>query len=499
MQEPTAPFCFSNSYAEELLDFYVECQPMAVQEPELLQFNASLATELGLGLEALVSQDLAQVFSGQTLLDGSRPLAQAYAGHQFGGFSPQLGDGRGLLLGEVAGSNGDRRDIALKGSGPTAFSRGGDGKAAVGAVLREYLIGEAMHCLGIPTTRALAAVATGELVYRERPLPGAILTRVAASHIRVGTFQFFAARQRWDQVRQLANYAIERHDPQISADNDNDPDRYLALLQEVSERQAALIANWMLVGFIHGVMNTDNMAISGETIDYGPCAYMESFSPDAVFSSIDQQGRYAYKNQPQIAQWNLTRLAETLLPLIDEDDPEGAVPKVEAILNDFIPHYEKLWLAGAQNKLGLENPSSDIDGDKLLVKDWLNLLKVHSVDYTLAWRRLADAADGNLQKLEALFPAGDILADWLARWHQRTAQQSASDTAERMRSVNPIYIPRNHLVEEALDAASEGDLAPFEELLAVLKTPFEERPTLSRYATPAPKEFMDQYETFCGT
>lgn len=500
MQEPIAPFHFGNSYAEDLPDFYVESDPMVVQSPSLLQFNHALANELGLGVAEQPSKNLAQIFSGQKLLAGSRPLAQAYAGHQFGGFSPQLGDGRGLLLGEVAGRNGDRRDIALKGSGPTAFSRGGDGKAAVGAVLREYLIGEAMHCLGIPTTRALAAVATGELVYRERPLSGAILTRVAASHIRVGTFQFFASRQRFDQVRQLADYAIARHYPQIENSNDNGPDRYLLLLQAVCEEQAALIANWMLVGFIHGVMNTDNMAISGETIDYGPCAYMESYNPEAVFSSIDQQGRYAYKNQPPIAQWNLTRFAETLLPLIDEDDPERAVPEVEAILNDFMPHYEKLMLAGAQTKLGLENPNLDIDGDQLLVKDWLNLLEVNSVDYTLAWRRLADAADGNSAALKALFTSTEGLNHWLKRWQQRIAQQCVTDTATRMHSVNPIYIPRNHLVEEALDAASDdANLEPFERLLAVLTNPFEERAELARYAEPAPQEFMSHYETFCGT
>ena len=495
MQEQTVPFRLGNSYAEELPDFYVECDPMAVETPDLLQFNSPLASELGVGVAGLPSQDLAQIFSGQKLLDGSRPLAQAYAGHQFGGFSPQLGDGRSLLLGEVTDPNGRRRDIALKGSGPTAFSRGGDGKAAIGSVLREYLISEAMHCLGIPTTRALAAVATGESVYRERPLPGAILTRVASSHIRVGTFEFFAARQQRDQVRQLADYAIERHDPHLGSDND----RFLLLLQAVSDRQAALVANWMLVGFIHGVMNTDNMAISGETIDYGPCAYMESFSPRAVFSSIDNLGRYAYENQPQIAQWNLTRFAETLLPLIDEDDPGRAVPKVEAIINGFIPHYETLWLSGVQTKLGLENPTADIDNDKLLVEDWLNLLEVHSVDYTLAWRRLADAADGNSKALEALFPSRMSLADWLERWAQRIAQQSSIATAARMRSVNPIYIPRNHLVEEALAAAEDADLEPFERLLAVLNHPFDERPELASYAQPASLKFTDRYKTFCGT
>ena len=496
MQEPSAPFNFSNSYAEELPDFYVESAPMAVQDPSLLQFNAPLADELGLGIGELPSQDLAQIFSGQILLAGSRPLAQAYAGHQFGGFSPQLGDGRGLLLGEVAAPDGRRRDIALKGSGRTAYSRGGDGKAAIGPVLREYLLGEAMHTLGIPTTRSLAAVATGESVYRENTLPGAILTRVASSHIRIGTFEFFASQQRWDQVKQLADYAIERHYPHLSSDDD----RYLLFLQAVSERQAALVANWMLIGFIHGVMNTDNMAISGETIDYGPCAFMEAFSPDAVFSSIDQRGRYAYKNQPQMAQWNLTRFAEALLPLIDKDNPERAVPKVEAILNDFTFHYEKHWLAGAQAKLGLENSDLDVDSDKVLVNDWLNLLEIYAVDYTLAWRRLADAAEGNSESLEALFPSSEVLSPWLNRWHERIAKQSAADSASRMRSVNPIYIPRNHLVEDALDAATnDSNLEPFEKLLAVLSHPFDERPELASYAQPAPENFTGRYKTFCGT
>ena len=496
MQEPTAPFRFGNSYAEQLPDFYVECDPMAVETTDLLQFNSPLANELGLDVASLSSQELAQIFAGQKRLDGSRPLAQAYAGHQFGRFSPQLGDGRALLLGEVTDPHGSRRDIALKGSGRTPFSRGGDGKAAIGPVLREYLIGEAMHSLGIPTTRALAAVATGESVYRERALPGAILTRVAASHIRVGTFQFFAARRRWDKVRQLADYVIERHHPHLSSDDD----RYLLLLKIVAERQAALVARWMLIGFIHGVMNTDNMAISGETIDYGPCAYMESFSPQAVFSSIDRSGRYAYENQPQIAQWNLARFAETLIPLIDEDDPERVIPKVEAIINGFIPHYEELWLSGAQAKLGLEDPTADIDSDKLLVRDWLDLLEEHSVDYTLAWRRLADAADGNSESLEALFPSSEILADWLEPWYQRIAQQSVTATAARMRSVNPIYIPRNHLVEEALAAATnDADLKPFVRLLAVITHPYVECPELASYTQPASQDFTACYKTFCGT
>ncbi len=496
MPPSRSPFQFDNSYADDLPDFYVEGKPMEVKSPQLLQFNHALAKDLGLNVENLSEQELAEIFSGQKLLNGSRPIAQAYAGHQFGGFSPQLGDGRGLLLGEAIDERGTSWDIALKGSGATTFSRGGDGKAAVGAVLREYLIGEAMHHLGIPSTRALAAVATGEQVYRERPLPGAIFTRVAASHIRVGTFQFFAARQQSDQVRLLADYTIERHEPQLIGKED----RYLLLLKAVAEKQAKLIADWMLVGFIHGVMNTDNMAISGETIDYGPCAFMEAFDPSAVFSSIDAQGRYAYKNQAPIGQWNLTRFAETLLPIIDEEDPERAIPKVEAILNDFVNQYEKLWLSGAQAKLGLEDIASDVDVDKQLIEDWLNLLEKNAVDYTLGWRRLADAAEGNAEPLLALFPIKIGVGQWLARWQQRVEQQSASATAAKMRAVIPIYIPRNHLVEEALEAATlESNLKPFQKLLAVLQNPFEERAGLAEYAQPAPQKFTAEYQTFCGT
>lgn len=496
MPQSNTPFQFDNSYANDLPDFYVEGKPMAVESPLLLQFNSELASELGLGVEGISPEDLAIIFSGQKLLNGSKPIAQAYAGHQFGGFSPQLGDGRGLLLGEVLKNSGGRRDIALKGSGPTVFSRGGDGKAAVGAVLREYLIGEAMHALHVPTTRALAAVATGEQVFRERPLPGAILTRVAASHIRVGTFQFFAARQQTEQVRKLADYTIERHEPQLAGNND----RYLLLLRAVTEKQAALVAKWMLTGFIHGVMNTDNMAISGETIDYGPCAFMEAFDQNSVFSSIDTQGRYAYKNQPPIAQWNLTRFAETLLPIIDEEDPERAVPAVEKILNDFMVRYEELWLAGAQEKLGLESLDKDLAGDKKLADEWLSLLEAESVDYTLAWRRLADAAEDDEESLGALFSAAEPLKIWLGKWRQRINGQDAAETAKRMRAVNPIYIPRNHLVEEALDAAAiESNLEPFQKLLAVLQNPFLEREDYVEFSQPASKKFTAEYQTFCGT
>ncbi len=496
MQQPTPGirFLWDNSYAERLPGFYVSCLPSPAPNPVLLSFNAPLAQELGLNAGSLDPQHAAQIFSGAKLPTGAQPLAQAYAGHQFGGFVPQLGDGRAVLLGEVVDCHGQRRDIALKGSGVTPFSRGGDGKAAVGPVLREYLIGEAMHALGIPTTRALAAVATGERVVRERPLPGAVLTRVAASHVRVGTFQYFAARRQHDRVRALADFVIERHDPNLSVE----PDRYLLLLQSVAERQAALLAQWMLVGFIHGVMNTDNMTVSGETIDYGPCAFMESYSPSAVFSSIDSGGRYAFGNQPMIARWNLARFAETLLALIDDASPERAVAEATEVINGFIPRFETLWLSGARAKLGL---TTDLeDDDKLLVQDWLELLDRHDVDFTLGWRRLVDAAMGKPESLEALFPSPDLLRPWLERWRRRISLQSTSATAEAMRAVNPVYIPRNHLVEEALAAASDrNDLTLFERLLDATTSPYDERQGLENYAQPAPREFTTCYKTFCGT
>ncbi len=423
------------------------------------------------------------------------PIAQAYAGHQFGGFSPSLGDGRALLLGEVIDRRGQRRDIAFKGSGRTPFSRGGDGKAAVGPVLREAILGEAMHALGIPTTRALAAVATGETVFREDTLPGAVLTRVASSHLRVGTFQYFAARGEIDKLRQLADYAIRRHDPALI----DHPDRYVELLRAVAGRQAALVARWMHVGFIHGVMNTDNMTISGETIDYGPCAFMESHDPDAVFSSIDTQGRYAYANQPLIARWNLARLAEALLALIDADEPDKAVPRLVEVIDAFPGQYEVHWLEGARAKLGLARAEA---GDASLADDWLALLQAQAVDHTLGWRYLADAVDGEGLRLQALFADTRPLLEWLARWRSRGALESATpaERADAMRRSSPIYVARNHRVEEALAAASaDGNLAPFERLLDVLAQPFDERPGLESYAAPAAPEITAGYRTYCGT
>jgi serine/tyrosine/threonine adenylyltransferase len=493
-----AHFAFDNSYARELPGFYTAWQPAQVPAPRLLFLNEALAAELG--LDAAVLRDAAALFTGNELPAGAEPIAQAYAGHQFGGFSPQLGDGRALLLGELIDRQGTRRDIAFKGSGRTPFSRGGDGKAAVGPMLREALIGEAMHALGIPTTRALAVAATGQTVERELPLPGAVLTRVAASHLRVGTFQFFAARGETERLRRLADYTIARHDPALAAT----PGRYAALLQAVAQRQARLIAAWMNVGFIHGVMNTDNMALSGETIDYGPCAFLETYDPAAVFSSIDHGGRYAYGNQPAIARWNLARFAETLLPLMvasDEAEAEvqRAVAEVTEVIDAFPGWFDAAWREGQRAKLGLTTAQP---GDAALADDWLALLQAQAVDFTLAWRHLGHAAGGDDTRLRGLFTETAPLDAWLGRWRERCAQDggAAPDRAARMHGVSPWIIPRNHRVEAALAAASDdNDLAPFEQLLAALRQPFHEAPEFERYAEAAPAAVTAGYRTYCGT
>jgi uncharacterized protein YdiU (UPF0061 family) len=496
-------FAFDNTYARELPGAYVAWPPAKVAAPKTLFVNRELAHELGADPAALDGDAGAAVLAGNVLPEGAQPIAQAYAGHQFGGFSPQLGDGRALLLGEVVDRAGRRRDIAFKGSGRTPFSRGGDGKAAVGPMLREVLVGEAMHALGIPTTRALAVVATGESVWRERALPGAVLTRVAASHLRVGTFEYFAARGDVGRVRAIADYAIARHDPALAGE----PGRFLALLQAVAQRQAALVAQWMNVGFIHGVMNTDNSTISGETIDYGPCAFMEAYDPRTVFSSIDHHGRYAFGNQPHIARWNLARLAEALLPLLD-DDTERAVARATDVIDAFPGWYRRALLQGQRAKLGLQRADADLDdADAALAQDWLALLQAEGVDFTLAWRRLADAAAGDEAPLRALFTDPHAPEAWLARWRERcalddggTTTAAAAERARRMRAVNPLVIPRNHRVEEALAAASDdGDLAPFERLLAALKRPYDDAPELAAYAEPAPAAVTASYRTFCGT
>src|SRR5689334_925015 len=500
-----AAFRFDKSFARDLEGFYVARRPAVAPAPSLLYLNEPLANERGLDISALGRDALAAIFAGNTLPDGAQPLAQAYAGHQFGGFSPRLGDGRALLLGEVIDRNGVRRDIAFKGSGRTPFARGGDGKAAVGPMLREVLISEAMHALRIPTTRALAVAATGEQVLRENILPGAVLTRVAASHIRVGTFQFFAARGDVEAVRKLAEYTIARHDPDVAAT----AQPFLGLLRNVAKRQAALIAQWMNVGFIHGVMNTDNMAISGETIDYGPCAFMEAYDPATVFSSIDEQGRYAFGNQPDIACWNLARFAETLLPLLSNDRDEAIALATDVVAELFPSSYRSQLLEGQRAKLGLQRRDGNHDAaDRALVDDWLALLHAERVDFTLGWRRLADAAAGDESPLRSLFTNPDAPSAWLSRWRARCAHDddaqdsktSSLQRVERMRDVNPILIPRNHRVEEALAAASRNaDMGPFVQLLAAIQQPFVEMPERARYAEPAPADVTACYRTFCGT
>jgi uncharacterized protein YdiU (UPF0061 family) len=486
-----ARFAFDNTYARELEDFYVAWKAAQVAQPKLVKLNRELAEELRLDTGALDSEEGARIFAGNATPEGAAPLAQAYAGHQFGGFVPQLGDGRALLLGEVIDRSGRRRDIQLKGSGPTPFSRAGDGRAALGPVLREYLMGEAMHALGIPTTRALAAVVTGEPVFREDgALPGAILTRVAASHIRVGTFQFFAARGEPAKVRRLADYVIERHYPELKGDTNP----YLELLQRVCDRQAALIASWMHVGFIHGVMNTDNMTISGETIDYGPCAFMDQYDPATVFSSIDARGRYAYANQPKIAQWNLARFAETLVFLID-DDEKRAIARATEVVHAFSELYERHWLKGMRAKLGL---FTEDEADLNLATGFLTAMEGKNVDYTLAFRYLADAALGREEPIRALFTDPSAYQLWSGHWRARLAREPVPPLAraQAMRRVNPAFIPRNHRVEEALSAAVErGDYAPFETLLNILSRPFDDQPEFAAFAEPPP-EGQGHYRTF---
>ena len=476
---------FDNSYARDLVGFYVAQAPAAAPAPQLLQFNHALAADLG--LDATLAAHAAELFSGATVPDGAMPIAQVYAGHQFGGFSPQLGDGRALLLGEVIDRAGARRDIALKGSGWTPFSRGGDGKAAIGPVLREYLIGEAMFALGIPTSRALSAVATGETVYREVALPGAVLTRVAASHIRVGTFQFFAARGEWDKVQKLADYAIARHYPGVAgAENP-----YLAFFDAVCRAQARLIAASMGVGFIHGVMNTDNMTISGEMIDYGPCAFMDGYAPGTVFSSIDQTGRYAYANQPLILGWNLARLAETLLPLIDADE-DRAVAIATQRLQGIAALYRAEWTNVMRGKLGLAGVD---DGDAALAEGLLAAMVGQNADWTLTCRRLSTAAAGGDASLVVqLFDDPAALIAWMQQWRARLAPNAAAT----MDQVNPIIIPRNHLVEAALTAATDGDLAAFRALLAAIGDPFSNPAGREVFTLPAPLGF-GPYKTYCGT
>ena len=490
----TVHFPFQNTYAALPSGFFARVAPTPVASPRLVKLNRPLAKHLGLDPDRLASPEGTEILAGKLVPDGADPIAMAYAGHQFGHFVPQLGDGRAILLGEVIDADGVRRDIQLKGSGPTPFSRRGDGRAALGPVLREYIVSEAMAALGIPTTRSLAAVVTGESVMRETPLPGAVLTRVASSHIRVGTFQYFAARGDTEGVRRLADHVIGRHYPDLA----NAERPYHGLLGAVIARQAELVARWLLVGFIHGVMNTDNTSISGETIDYGPCAFMDHYDPATVFSSIDEQGRYAYANQPRIALWNLTRLAECLLPLFS-DQQDKAVEEAQSALGDFADLFSTAYQAGLRAKLGLFTAR---EGDRELAQDLLNAMAGNQADFTLTFRHLADAApDQNLDGVRGLFADPTAFDEWAVRWSQRIAEepQSAGERQAAMRKVNPAFIPRNHRVEAVIEAAvNRDDFALFEELLAVLSKPYDDQPEFSAYADP-PEPDQRVLQTFCGT
>jgi uncharacterized protein YdiU (UPF0061 family) len=492
---PTVQIPFDNSYARLPERFYARVRPTPVTNPGLIRVNETLARDLGIDPGALASADGVAMLAGNLIAPGSDPIAMAYAGHQFGNFVPKLGDGRAILIGEVVDRSGLRRDIQLKGAGRTPFSRTGDGRAPVGPVMREYIVSEAFAALGIPTTRALAAVTTGEWVLRETPQPGGVLARVAASHIRVGTFQYFAARKDVEAIRLLADHVIARH----YADIPTGPEAYRDLLSAVIRRQVDLVARWMLVGFIHGVMNTDNMSVSGETIDFGPCAFMDAYHPETVFSSIDHGGRYALSNQPAIAQWNLVRLAETLLPLLGETQ-EAAVAAAQERIDAFPGLFQGAIAAGFAEKIGLGAPQPD---DLALVRDFLTLMANGKADFTLTFRALADAAADAADETAVRAQFGDAgpLTDWLARWRQRLSMETRAPSAiaAAMRAVNPVLIPRNHQVEAAIRAAvSNGDFAPFHRLVDALSRPYDDRPGIEDLTLP-PKPEEVVHQTFCGT
>lgn len=490
----TNVFPFDNGYARLPERFYARVHPTPVAAPRLIRVNVPLARQLGLDPERLESPEGVAILSGNNVPKNADPIAMAYAGHQFGSFTPQLGDGRAILLGEVIDRDGARRDIHFKGSGPTPFSRNGDGRAALGPVLREYIISEAMAAFRIPTTRTLAAVATGEKVQRETVLPGAVLTRVAASHIRVGTFQFFAARQDTEGLRILADYSIARHYP--TSNHASNP--YRAFLDAVIARQAELIAQWLLVGFIHGVMNTDNMTITGETIDYGPCAFMDAYDPQTVYSSIDRRGRYAYANQPVMAHWDLARFAEVLLPLLAEDEND-AMNEAQGAMEAFTPRFEAAYKAGLVRKLGLRDAQPE---NAALAQDLLDRMAQNGADFTLTFRALCEAVTdtGGDAAVRKMFKDPAAYDGWAPLWRQRVAEESDPRArAAVMRETNPAFIPRNHLVEEAIFAAvQDGNLGPFESLLAVLSQPYHDQPEFERYAAP-PRPDQVVHQTFCGT
>ncbi|MGY1814022.1 protein adenylyltransferase SelO [Blastococcus sp. SYSU D00820] len=483
---PASTPVLDNRFAREFPELSIAWQAAETPRPELLALNDRLAEELGLDAGWLRSDAGIAFLTGTAVPEGATPVAQAYAGHQFGGYSPRLGDGRALLLGELVDAEGRVRDLHLKGSGRTPFSRGGDGFAVIGPMLREYVISEAMAALGIPTTRSLAVVATGRPVRRETLEPGAVLARVASSHLRVGSFQYARATGDVDLLRRLADAAIARHHP-AAADAENP---YLALYESVLAAQADLIARWMLVGFVHGVMNTDNMTISGETIDYGPCAFLDVLDPAAVFSSIDTGGRYAYGNQPVVAEWNLARFAEALLPLVDEEQ-DRAIEQVVGVLETFRGRYSDAWSAGMRAKIGLPEGLAD-DVAEPLVDDLVVLLTRNRVDATLFFRRLSAAARGDAEPARELVLDLAAFDEWAQRW------RAVGPDADAMDRVNPVYIPRNHLVEEALSAATGGDLAPLERLLEAVTRPYDERPGMERYTEAAP-DSAGPYITYCGT
>jgi uncharacterized protein YdiU (UPF0061 family) len=484
---------FDNSYARLPPRFFARLPPTPVAAPSLIRLNVDLARQLGIDPEFLASPAGVAILAGNSVAAGSEPLAMAYAGHQFGNWVPQLGDGRAVLLGEIVDRNGIRRDVQLKGAGRTPFSRMGDGRAVLGPVLREYIVSEAMEALGVPTTRSLAAVATGEQVMRDGVKPGAVLSRVARSHVRIGTFEFFANRGDADGVRLLADYVIARHYPEAALS----ALPYRALLDAIIARTAELVARWMTIGFIHGVMNTDNMSIAGETIDYGPCAFMDAYHPGTVYSSIDHGGRYAYANQPRIAHWNLSRLAGAFLPLLGEDQ-EAAIPVAQEALDRYPALFQAAYLGGLRRKLGL---TTGEDGDMALAQDLLERMQANHADFTLTFRSLGDAADGHDEPARALFDDPTAFDGWAAEWRDRLKREDAIVGARRavMRMANPAFIPRNHQVEAVIRAAEDrSDFAPLEALLTVLAAPYDDQPEFAHYAAPPrPEEVVRQ--TFCGT